>query len=59
MSDKIFNEVYTVDYLGNVVEGEIIRYLNLPSKRLKEAAASSIKERSSRMVWMRCGKTFS
>ena len=58
MSDKIFNEVYTVDYLGNVVEGEIIRYLNLPSKRLKEAAASSIKE--DHPVWFGCdvGKHF-
>ncbi|MCH7762253.1 MAG: C1 family peptidase [Candidatus Marinimicrobia bacterium] len=58
MSDKTFNEVYTIDYLGNVVEGEIILYLNLPSKRLKEAAASSIKDDDP--VWFGCdvGKHF-
>jgi len=58
MSDKSFNEVYTIDYLGNVVEGEIIRYLNLPTKRLKEAAAASIKD--DHPVWFGCdvGKHF-
>ena len=58
MSDKTFNEVYTVDYLGNVVGGEIVRYLNLPSERLKETAASSIKD--DHPVWFGCdvGKHF-
>ncbi len=58
MSDKMYNEVYTVDYLGNVVEGEMIRYLNLPSKRLKETASSSIKD--DHPVWLGCdvGKHF-
>lgn len=58
MSDKTYNEVYTVDFLGNVVEGESIRYLNLPSKRLKEAAAASIKKDNP--VWFGCdvGKHF-
>ncbi|MCS5625019.1 MAG: aminopeptidase, partial [Candidatus Marinimicrobia bacterium] len=52
MSDKAYNEIYTVDYLGNVVEGAIIRYLNLPSKRLKEVAAASIKD--DQPVWFGC-----
>lgn len=58
MSDKSYNEIYTVDYLGNVVEGSIIRYLNLPSKRLKEVAAASIKD--DQPVWFGCdvGKHF-
>ena len=58
MSDKAYNEIYTVDYLGNVVEGSIIRYLNLPSKRLKEVAAASIKD--DHPVWFGCdvGKYF-
>jgi len=58
MSDKSYNEIYTVDYLGNVVEGSIIRYLNLPSKRLKEVAAASIKD--DHPVWFGCdvGKHF-
>lgn len=58
MSDKKYNEVYTVDYLGNVIEGEIIRYLNLPSKRLKEATLASIQNDDP--VWFGCdvGKHF-
>ncbi len=58
MSDKSYNEIYTVDYLGNVVEGSIIRYLNLPSKRLKEVAVASIKD--DHPVWFGCdvGKYF-
>jgi len=58
MSDKEYNQVYTVDYLGNVAEGEIIRYLNLPSQRLQEAACNSIKDDNP--VWFGCdvGKFF-
>ena len=58
MSDKTYNQVYTVEYLGNVVGGEDIRYLNLPSKRLKETAIASIK--GDNPVWFGCdvGKHF-
>jgi len=58
MSDKIYNEVYTVKYLGNVIGGEDIKYLNLHSKRLKEAAVASIKDNNP--VWFGCdvGKYF-
>ena len=58
MSNKIYNEVYTVDYLGNVIEGEKIRYLNLPSVRLKEVTVESIKHDDP--VWFGCdvGKYF-
>jgi len=58
MSDKKYNEVYTIDYLGNVREGEIIRYFNVPSNRLKEVAIASI--RDDHPVWFGCdvGKYF-
>ncbi|MDP6727256.1 MAG: C1 family peptidase [Candidatus Marinimicrobia bacterium] len=58
MSDKKYNEVYTVDFLGNVVEGKIIRYLNLPSKRLQKTAVVSIQNDDP--VWFGCdvGKHF-
>jgi bleomycin hydrolase len=58
MLDKTYNEVYTVDYLGNVIEGEMIRYLNLPSNRLKKATVDSIKNDDP--VWFGCdvGKHF-
>jgi bleomycin hydrolase len=58
MSDKLYNEVYTVDFLGNVIEGEIIRYLNLTSKRLKTTAVESIQKDDP--VWFGCdvGKHF-
>ena len=58
MSDKKYNEIYTVEYLGNVSDGEIIRYLNLPSKRLKETTVASIKDDNP--VWFGCdvGKHF-
>jgi len=58
MSDKSYNEVYTVDFLGNVIEGEIIRYLNLTSKRLKTTAVESIQKDDP--VWFGCdvGKHF-
>ena len=58
MSDKTYNEVYTVEYLGNVVGGDIVRYLNLPSSRLKECAVQSIRDDDP--VWFGCdvGKYF-
>ena len=34
--DKPFNRNYTVDYLGNVLEGNPINHLNLPMERVKE-----------------------
>jgi bleomycin hydrolase len=34
--DKPFLKNYTIDYLGNVVEGKLINHLNLPMTRIKE-----------------------
>ena len=59
MSNKKFNTVYTVEYLGNVVEGQIIKYLNVDVKKLKKSAIQSIKNNEA--VWFGCdvGKRFS
>ena len=58
MSDKSYNKVYTVEHLGNVVEGKAIRYLNVTSLEMKKAAISSIK--ANEPVWFGCdvGKFF-
>ena len=59
MSNKKFNTVYTVEYLGNVIEGQIIKYLNVDVKKLKKSAIQSIKNNEA--VWFGCdvGKRFS
>ena len=58
MSNKKMNELYTVDFLGNVVGGNIIKYANLEIKELKRAAIKSIK--NDEAVWFGCdvGKMF-
>ncbi len=59
MNNKKFNTMYTVEYLGNVVEGQIIKYLNVDIKELKKSAMNSIKNNEA--VWFGCdvGKRFS
>jgi len=52
MSNKTFNEHYTVDYLGNVVSGENISYINVDIDVMKSATAKSIK--SGEAVWFGC-----
>ena len=42
--DKPFYETFTVDYIGNVIGGDPIHYLNLPMKELKAAVLSSLKD---------------
>ena len=58
MSDKEYNKIYTVEHLGNVVEGNAIRYLNVESNTMKEACIKSIKDDNP--VWFGCdvGKHF-
>ena len=58
MSNKKFNTMYTVEYLGNVIEGQIIKYLNVDIKELKKSAMQSIK--NDEAVWFGCdvGKRF-
>ena len=59
MSNKKMNELYTVDFLGNVVGGNIIKYANVEINELKKAAIKSIK--NDEAVWFGCdvGKMFS
>ena len=58
MKDKEYNKVYTVEHLGNVIEGRNIRYLNVTSKEMKDASIKSIKDDNP--VWFGCdvGKYF-
>lgn len=42
--DKPFGKTYTVDYLGNVIEGNEVLYLNLEIERLKELAINQLKD---------------
>ena len=41
--DKPYHMTYTVDYLGNVIGGEPIKYLNLPMDEFKTAVVDSLK----------------
>ena len=52
MSDKKFNKVYTVNFLGNVIEGNPIKYLNVEIDEMKKAAISSLK--NDEPVWFGC-----
>ena len=58
MSNKKMNELYTVGFLGNVTDGEIIKYANVEIDDMKRAAMKSIK--SNEAVWFGCdvGKMF-
>ena len=58
MSNKKFNQLYTVKYLGNVVEGQEITYLNISLDEMKKAVIKSLKNNEA--VWFGCdvGKMF-
>ena len=58
MSDKEYNKLYTVKYLGNVVEGQIIKYLNIDIDEMKKYTIKSLK--NNEPVWFGCdvGKMF-
>jgi bleomycin hydrolase len=49
---KELNTLYTIRYLGNVVAGEPIKYLNVDIEVMKTAAANQIK--SGESVWFGC-----
>ena len=51
-ADKPFGHSYTVQYLGNVTEGHIIRHLNLPAEELKRLAIAQM--RDGKVVWFGC-----
>ncbi|MBF2545381.1 aminopeptidase C [Listeria seeligeri] len=50
--DKPFNQAFTVNYLGNIVGGAPIKYLNVEMNVLKKAAAEQIKDGET--VWFGC-----
>lgn len=51
-ADKAFDQLYTIQYLGNVVEGQIVRYLNVDLAVFKHAAIEMLKD--GRPVWFGC-----
>lgn len=50
--DKPFNQTYTIKYLGNIIEGRIVKHLNLPIEELKKAAVKQLKD--GYPVWFGC-----
>ena len=52
MSNKEYNKVYSVNFLGNVVEGNPIKYLNVEIDYMKKATISSLK--NDEPVWFGC-----
>jgi bleomycin hydrolase len=50
--DKPFGKFFTVQHLGNVCGGDIVRYLNVPIDAFKKAAVDMIRE--GRAVWFGC-----
>ncbi len=50
--DKPFGKTYTVDFLGNVVEGRKVFYLNTSLENLKTCSISQLKEEEP--VWFGC-----
>ena len=51
-ADKPFGRLYTVQYLGNVVGGTPVRYVNVDMATFKKAAAAQIA--AGRPVWFGC-----
>ena len=50
--DKPFHHSYTVQYLGNVIEGHIVRHLNLPIEEMKKLAITQMQD--GQVVWFGC-----
>jgi bleomycin hydrolase len=47
--DKPYNKSFTIKYLGNVAEGNIVKHLNLPMERIKELIITSLMNKE--LVW--------
>lgn len=50
--DKPYHRMYTVKYLGNVVDGNPVSFLNLPMNEFKELLLKQLKD--GRLVWFGC-----
>jgi bleomycin hydrolase len=51
-ADKPLNRLYTVQHLGNVVEGHVVRYLNVDLATFKQATVDMLK--AEQPVWFGC-----
>ncbi|MCL5275294.1 MAG: C1 family peptidase [Chloroflexi bacterium] len=51
-ADKPYNKLYTVQYLGNVVEGYIVRYINVDIATFKKATVDMLVAETP--VWFGC-----
>ncbi|MGM0548251.1 MAG: aminopeptidase C [Bacillota bacterium] len=51
-ADKEFNQTYTVEFLGNIKEGQQIHYLNLPIEKLVNYSQEQLK--NGEPVWFGC-----
>jgi len=51
-SEKRFNEVYTIKFLGNVVGGEPIKYINVDLDTMKQASIAQMQNEEP--VWFGC-----
>lgn len=47
--DKDYDKTYTVEYLGNVIEGKKVTHLNLPLQRMKQLIIEQLKDGN--LVW--------
>lgn len=50
--DKPFNQLYTIEMLGNVIDGQEVRHLNVSMDTLKELAVKQLSQGES--VWFGC-----
>ncbi len=55
-ADKPYYKTFTVDYIGNVIGGDPIHYLNLPMEELKAAVIASLKDGEPVWFGSDCGK---
>lgn len=51
-ADKPYNQTYTVKYLGNVIEGKAIRYLNVDMETMKALTKQQLLDNE--LVWFGC-----
>lgn len=51
-ADKPYGKTFTVSYLGNVVGGRPVKYLNLPSEDVKKLAIAQLSD--DKPVWFGC-----
>ena len=47
-----YGQLYTVQFLGNVVEGKMVKYLNVPIEKLRKYTLESLKQE--KVVWFGC-----